>query len=1723
MQTVNGVPRSNTTNLHSNTKSCTHSTQEGILKDEVENLKYNNQKLKLELNFNCKDKDNVNEEQGTNVLKEKMIGNYNDVAHAEKHDDFDKKKEKRWTLGGFFRRKNKKDADDSSEDTDERGGFLSRRKSKREKRKVRNTANGFDVVIPQLKDNNLSNGHTKAVDELWCGTPAADPVKLLEKKSSSNSYTPVRYIHRHHDTSVGTDLSKANINGLQVPKHSRKDSSLSRSSGGSDNVDKKSRKEIMARAEAKRELIHDESSSDENESHQSNSSLNKLNFNTPGHRRHRRSDRYHKRFSKDEFNLVYPKGSDFRMIKSDLEGGRHYVTNGWQNSRCHYVDSSDHENARLNLMNHSGMSSPSRSPRVRQKQLLQYMSTIQNSYPTRTFPPGVHHLQQLRNPPSLHSIPSDEKRVTNLPIHNSQPFINTSYRNIKQNRNSDYIFDFPRSISVTDNPPSRKPELGNDKVLFCGAAKEKSLSYDQDIYHASYFENDSEGLPRSPLSYSTNIDNKLASSNFKKHKILTNDSKNAEDNNFNTPQNFSKAFGNQNGAVKNRTDSTPSLSFLPGNFPYQPAQTLKKSASGNTFCDSYENTIRFIPNRSNSHQHIPSYLNGSPNTYFNVNGNHIVTETLKSPPSEKPHMFHHSQNHNFQREFPSIDNAKDNEYKNNDTVSNSNPKESQLVTTWNSPIGSSSNDNSFVLRYYADQNPRSRNPLHITCNPTTTSHNIMSSDEVTDSQQHTTEQKNSRRSASDFWKLKDQELIFKNSQNKSEIYNKPPFNVGNVKLTRSLTSSPRLKVLPKATESTEEKFGGKQDSRSKVVANETNNDKKSSEITPKVRTDRQNIIDAKEIGYNMKIPPEPPVRRSSKADVLARLNKYEELNKEKESNIDSSNLDDALNELESVYNSLRLKDEDLIDRAERRDFPFARPYSNIKEYNSISVRDKIQNFYAETEFSHNHFEKTINPSDSTPIRHQRAVPLRRSRVPDKVYDDMAVRRMSSKERMNNKELPTPSYLRSSPALSPVCGRSSVSPKQSLVTEPDVTYDDVVFRNIRRANTTLKIQDPQPPFGIPIGVVTPAPNSDYLHATPQERFRPTFSSSKSPDVVKDDLAFRNLRKDTKMNSSGSVLDVSKADSGSMLKKRAIRSLSANLYNIMQKENTVTSVSTKENVALMNNDKKTQSLTDLFSPSKSAKEALERKLKELKNEKNSKRAEFFELDQKPDKIAEKDVNFSNFNGRVNSSANPENCLKEALNKIENKNNIKSKEEARRFTEALIQTPEKKDVRSPIIELSKYPSAAPKSSIQDNHFGEPVVDEDLDNILSIIAVEAKTASEDLDKQLNELKMKNKAKSDTLEHDTESIKGKSKLLDDFNKKYKIKSSDSSKRRRNLSLSNINETKEEIRKTGSLERKRKKRQSSASLKNEDWLFLDKVCTKIKSEKKNSSRCKENELMSEVSPEICETFDVIISDVPVITEPSYEAARNDEEGSLSTASELGSPNVTKTPLEEPVDLSEIFHGVQMEQQLNEEISEEQTENKASSLEDKDFFQEVYEYNCKLGENKVRNEKDSKEIEQLPSQKKVHKIIKVVTNKKTSSDDDKELMPDLELEFEKLHKEVHYDRTNTIDVSSCDDRSNDLVDSEATSKNSVSHFYYPGEEEATSSSNRFDWSTESRNGRLSNSRKGEGEVNKKADFHSNVWLACSYALAFAFRQQDIDMFTALGIVLAVISIIAILIL
>lgn len=213
------------------------------------------------------------------------------------------------------------------------------------------------------------------------------------------------------------------------------------------------------------------------------------------------------------------------------------------------------------------------------------------------------------------------------------------------------------------------------------------------------------------------------------------------------------------------------------------------------------------------------------------------------------------------------------------------------------------------------------------------------------------------------------------------------------------------------------------------------------------------------------------------------ISDVETLSTESENSVSrTQSVEEALQELEDIYNSLGLSDEDLLDRAERRDLPTL--HQNLR-YESSDQVDFVN------------FNRILPKT-------------RKSGVPDIVSDDMAYRRLNKREPKKQNFIPGSFLL-----VLPTVHNLDKNPKPSG--EPDITLDDVVFRSRRQHLNYLKISDPQPPFGIPLGPIVGAAPSDYLHAIPEGRYKPSFHPRKTPDTVEDDLAFRTLRKENKYNT------------------------------------------------------------------------------------------------------------------------------------------------------------------------------------------------------------------------------------------------------------------------------------------------------------------------------------------------------------------------------------------------------------------------------------------------------------------------------------------------------------------------------------------------------------------------------------------------------------------------------
>ncbi|XP_054706206.1 uncharacterized protein LOC129216083 [Uloborus diversus] len=227
-----------------------------------------------------------------------------------------------------------------------------------------------------------------------------------------------------------------------------------------------------------------------------------------------------------------------------------------------------------------------------------------------------------------------------------------------------------------------------------------------------------------------------------------------------------------------------------------------------------------------------------------------------------------------------------------------------------------------------------------------------------------------------------------------------------------------------------------------------------------------------------------------------------ELNKESELRKSKRAMAKEIRELEDMYKKCNLGDYELLERAERRDLPTPHQMKIAHTNTSNLTRSKSDTFY-----------EMLGPSYRNPYEnHQRTPPVRRSGIPDLIADDMALRK-------HYKPTTTASFNPVEKSITYMLCSSHFTPTvpagRDILFEnyPDVEYDDLSYRR-HYFGKKSKIPDKQPPFGIPLR--PPPPQlvyTDYLHApVPAAELQPLCHPRGNPDVVRDDLAFRNLRKD-----------------------------------------------------------------------------------------------------------------------------------------------------------------------------------------------------------------------------------------------------------------------------------------------------------------------------------------------------------------------------------------------------------------------------------------------------------------------------------------------------------------------------------------------------------------------------------------------------------------------------------
>lgn len=282
-----------------------------------------------------------------------------------------------------------------------------------------------------------------------------------------------------------------------------------------------------------------------------------------------------------------------------------------------------------------------------------------------------------------------------------------------------------------------------------------------------------------------------------------------------------------------------------------------------------------------------------------------------------------------------------------------------------------------------------------------------------------------------------------------------------------------------------------------------------------------------------------------------------------------SNLDEAINDLERIYESLKLNDEDLLERAERRDMPSKFQLMRLNSDNSLNC-DQNYNYIKQTSIPSkdlgtclphcDDYEKRLSLgtveaflASRDPRNRYRAPPLRRSAIHDRVNDDLLVRKLNFKANKNSKISPnvanqTSSYLLYSNLYTPTIDVEEVY--KDFTTEPDIAKDDLSYRKIVQSDGA-NVAPAHPPFGIPIGVTELSTFNNYIRANldPKERNKVYYRyKPKSPHLIRDDLAYRTYRNDLNDNErSTSMLPVTTQHVLNEYKKDSInRSYSDNFF-------------------------------------------------------------------------------------------------------------------------------------------------------------------------------------------------------------------------------------------------------------------------------------------------------------------------------------------------------------------------------------------------------------------------------------------------------------------------------------------------------------------------------------------------------------------------------------------------
>ena len=208
----------------------------------------------------------------------------------------------------------------------------------------------------------------------------------------------------------------------------------------------------------------------------------------------------------------------------------------------------------------------------------------------------------------------------------------------------------------------------------------------------------------------------------------------------------------------------------------------------------------------------------------------------------------------------------------------------------------------------------------------------------------------------------------------------------------------------------------------------------------------------------------------------------------------------AINEIEDLIGQVQ-SDQDLLDRAERRDLPTA--HQELIAQAKLNNNDSGTSLNTSNEMLFSDMDNFMNWNTSSSFENiperaarQRTPSRRRSGAPNKITDDMVFRLCRDNNKPVGNDDPgvkcNQSYLLMSPALTPASSEAKISSIHEDNEEPDVHLDDYHYRVIR--DLQGKPSEPEPPFGIPKEkCVSGSSNKDYLHAVPDlQRYRYLFS-------------------------------------------------------------------------------------------------------------------------------------------------------------------------------------------------------------------------------------------------------------------------------------------------------------------------------------------------------------------------------------------------------------------------------------------------------------------------------------------------------------------------------------------------------------------------------------------------------------------------------------------------------